>query len=219
MGALLTARPGAQPRSLRERLPSIAVSAAAHAALAYVIIFAGLTVITPQDEVQTISVSIAAPQLAQPAPPPMPKLERLPDVISTVPDIVPPMLEIAAPPSQMTIQATPPSPPAQSSETRSAEDAPLSPPRFDAAYLNNPAPVYPNMSRRLRETGVVQLRVRVSATGQPLEVQMSKSSGYARLDEAARAAVQAWKFQAALRNGTAVEAWVIVPVEFSLTRA
>lgn len=219
MGALLTARLGAQSRSLRERLPSIAVSAAAHGAIAYVIIFAGLTVMKPPVEEQIISVSITATQVVQPAPPPMPKLERLPDMSATAPQIAPPVLDIAAPTSQMAIQTAPSSPPTPQSEARPSEDAPMSPPRFDADYLNNPAPVYPNMSRRLREVGVVQLRVRVSPSGQPLEVQMSRSSGYARLDETARAAVQKWKFQAALRNGNAVEAWVIVPVEFSLTRA
>jgi protein TonB len=75
------------------------------------------------------------------------------------------------------------------------------------------------MSRRLREVGTVQLRVRVSAEGQALDVQLAKSSGYSRLDEAALAAVKQWKFQPALRGDTAIEAWVLVPVEFSLTRS
>jgi outer membrane biosynthesis protein TonB len=30
--------------------------------------------------------------------------------------------------------------------------------------------------------------------------------------------VQKWKFEPAKRSGGAIEAWVIVPVEFSLTR-
>jgi protein TonB len=60
--------------------------------------------------------------------------------------------------------------------------------------------------------------VRVSTDGQPLEIQLANSSGYARLDDAARSAVQKWKFAPAMRNGNPVEAWVIVPLEFSLTR-
>ena len=104
-------------------------------------------------------------------------------------------------------------------DSKGSEEAAVTAPRFDADYLNNPAPVYPNMSRRLREVGVVQLRVRVNAAGEPLDIQLFKSSGYARLDDSARAAVQKWKFQPARRNGSAVEAWVIVPVEFSLTRS
>ena len=104
-------------------------------------------------------------------------------------------------------------------DSKGSEEAAVTAPRCDADYLNNPAPVYPNMSRRLREVGVVQLRVRVNAAGEPLDIQLFKSSGYARLDDSARAAVQKWKFQPARRNGSAVEAWVIVPVEFSLTRS
>ncbi len=40
--------------------------------------------------------------------------------------------------------------------------APLSIPRFDADYLDNPAPRYPPLSRRMREEGVVLVRVYVS---------------------------------------------------------
>jgi protein TonB len=75
------------------------------------------------------------------------------------------------------------------------------------------------MSRRLREVGTVQFRVRVSATGLPLEIQMAKSSGYARLDEAGLTALRKCKFQPASRSGQALEAWVLVPIEFSLTRS
>ena len=167
MGAFLTSRLGSQPRSLRERLPSIAVSAAAHGLLAYVILSAGLSVMEPKEEVQTISVSIATQQLARPEPSPMPRVEQLPDMKAMAPDIAPPILEIAAPPAQMTIQPAP-TVSAPSAQAKPVDATPVSPPRFDAAYLNNPVPVYPNMSRRLRETGVVQLRVLVNASGQPL---------------------------------------------------
>lgn len=216
MGAMLEARLRPHQWTLRERLPSIAVSILAHGAIAYVIVFAGLTVIKPKEEVQTINVSIA-PEIVQPTPPP--QLERMPEVVQPkVPQIVPPMLEITPLPSQMTIQAAPPSPLSPPPEKASEEVSPTTP-RFDVAYLNNPGPAYPNMSRRLREIGTVQLRVRVDVTGQPLEIQMAKSSGYARLDESALAAVKKWKFQPAMRSGSAVEAWVLIPVEFSLTRS
>jgi protein TonB len=110
-------------------------------------------------------------------------------------------------------------PPAPAKNATDTAESAVSPPRFDAGYLNNPAPVYPNMSRRLREVGIAHLRVRVSASGEPLEIQLFKSSGYVRLDEAARVAVQKWKFQPALRNGVAVEDWVDVPLRFSLDRS
>ena len=143
----------------------------------------------------------------------MPKLEPVPQVAQ--PNL--PIIDTAAAPSPTAIRAVPP--PAQvATDTQGAEAAPITPPLFDAGYLNNPAPGYPNMSRRLREVGVVQLRVRVSAVGVGQDIQFFKSSGYERLDASAWAAVQKWKFQPAKQNGNPVEAWVIVPIEFSLDK-
>ena len=102
------------------------------------------------------------------------------------------------------IQAAPPAPP------------PLTAARFDADYLHNPVPVYPSFSRRLGEEGKVQLRVRVSAEGAALEVEVKQSSGFPRLDAAARDAVLKWRFVAARRGSEAVESWVGVPIVFKL---
>jgi protein TonB len=89
-------------------------------------------------------------------------------------------------------------------------------PRFDADYLNNPPPEYPRVSRRLREQGVVMLRVYVLPNGLPEVVELKASSGSARLDESALDAVRRWKFVPAQASGRAVGAWVIVPIEFTL---
>jgi protein TonB len=88
--------------------------------------------------------------------------------------------------------------------------------RFDADYLNNPKPVYPPISRRLGEAGKVVLRVHVDAGGKALEVAVKNSSGYLRLDAIAREAVTQWRFVPARRGESAVAAWVLVPIVFSL---
>ena len=88
--------------------------------------------------------------------------------------------------------------------------------RFDADYLRNPAPVYPQTSRRLGEEGRVVLRIRVSAEGLPLDIEIRHSSGFRRLDEAARAAVEHWRFVPARRGETAIESSVLVPLQFTL---
>ena len=88
--------------------------------------------------------------------------------------------------------------------------------RFDADYLNNPAPTYPVFSRRNREQGTVLLNVRVSAQGQAEQVQLKRSSGFSRLDEAALAAVQQWRFVPARRGEAMVAASVVVPITFRL---
>ncbi|HBJ99252.1 MAG TPA: energy transducer TonB, partial [Delftia acidovorans] len=55
-------------------------------------------------------------------------------------------------------------------------------PSNNAAYLNNPAPNYPAISRRMGEQGTVTLRIFVDAQGLPQKIEVSKSSGYDRLD-------------------------------------
>ena len=47
-------------------------------------------------------------------------------------------------------------------------------------------PEYPAASRRLEEEGVVQLKFLVGTDGKVIESQVEKSSGFRRLDEAAR---------------------------------
>ena len=61
----------------------------------------------------------------------------------------------------------------------------VAPPRFDADYLQNPAPVYPGLSRRIGEQGKVILHVLVSADGRARKVELRTSSGFERLDNAA----------------------------------
>src|SRR5690606_20794686 len=92
--------------------------------------------------------------------------------------------------------------------------APLVEPRYDAAYLRNPAPAYPRMSRRLGEHGRVVLRVRVEADGRPSHLEVQRSSGSLRLDKAALDAVRRWTFVAARRGDERIAAWVLVPMEF-----
>jgi periplasmic protein TonB len=92
----------------------------------------------------------------------------------------------------------------------------VQPPLFDADYLNNPAPIYPSLSRRAGEQGRVTLRVHVDASGVADAVEIKDSCGFPRLDMAALEAVRKWKFVAAKQGEQAVAAWVLVPITFSL---
>jgi protein TonB len=89
-------------------------------------------------------------------------------------------------------------------------------PSASAAYLNNPPPAYPPLSRRLGETGKVTLRVLVQADGTAGAVEIYRSSGYARLDQAAQQAVQRWRFVPGKRNGEPQAMWFLVPIQFVL---
>ncbi|MCW0416120.1 hypothetical protein NB689_001874 [Xanthomonas sacchari] len=63
------------------------------------------------------------------------------------------------------------------------------------------------------------LRVLVGTDGQPLQVTVEKSSGHRVLDQAARDQVlKRWAFKPALQNGTPVQAYGLVPVDFSMDR-
>ncbi len=89
-------------------------------------------------------------------------------------------------------------------------------PVFDAAYLQNPPPVYPNSARRSGVQGKVLLTVNVTAAGTAGNVSVANSSGHSLLDTAAIEAVRRWKFVPAKRGSEIVEAKVLVPVEFKL---
>lgn len=88
------------------------------------------------------------------------------------------------------------------------------PPRLDPAYLHNPAPMYPALSKRNRETGIVLLLVNVNPEGNATSVTLHKSSGYDRLDQAAIQAVNRWRFVPGMRGQSTVSATVIVPISF-----
>ena len=151
---------------------------------------------------------IAQPRIEPRREPPKPKPKP---AVQPEPQPVEPAHIIAAAnetPAPMTAPAPPPAP--------VALPAPLTMPIFSADYLDNPAPSYPALSRRLREQGRVLLRVLVNPGGRADEVQVQSSSGHARLDTAARETVRSWKFVPAKRGAEPVPAWVLIPVSFRL---
>lgn len=115
--------------------------------------------------------------------------------------------------------ATPPAPPSPAAAAPAWEaPAAVVPPRFDAAYLSNPAPAYPSASRRMGEEGRVLLRVQVGADGRPTDVSIAKSSGFSRLDDVARETVlRSWRFVPARQGDQAVAGAVKVPIDFTLS--
>ena len=112
------------------------------------------------------------------------------------------MLATESPASPGPVVAAPP----PQAEPAPAAAAPPSvvPPSFNAAYLRNPPPAYPALSRRRGEKGTVVLRVHVSRQGAAEEVQARTSSGSAALDEAALEAVRQWRFVPARQGGEPV---------------
>lgn len=119
----------------------------------------------------------------------------------------------AEPKTEKTVASA--SPPAPTPEVVQSNVSP-SAPRFDADYLQNPAPAYPPLSRRAGEEGKVVLKVYVEPSGLASQVEIQKSSDFEQLDKAALSAVRRWKFVPARQGSVAVGAWVLVPIVFSL---
>lgn len=154
----------------------------------------------------------------EPAPPPPKPVVKKP----TPKPVVKKSAPVTESPTALSVAeeavAPPPPAPAPPAAAPAATAAPatVTAARFDAAYLNNPRPGYPALSRRLREEGQVTLRVLVSPDGQPAQVELRTSSGSERLDRAAREAVARWRFVPARRGDSAIESWVLVPIVFKL---
>ncbi|MBI4194288.1 MAG: TonB family protein [Betaproteobacteria bacterium] len=166
-------------------------------------------------QLRTVMVSLITPPQEAPRPKPVVKqpirkIEPLPPqpiLAITEPTPVPARFE--APPTSEAKVTPPPAPVA-------AAPAPVIPPSFNADYLQNPAPHYPALSRRMGEEGRVVLRVFVNQQGLPTQVELRTSSGFSRLDNVALETVRQWKFMPARRGEQPIGAWVLVPISFSL---
>lgn len=167
-------------------------------------------VIEPQPVVEPESLPLPSPEVKKPSPvkvKPKPLKKPKPVVKKVQPQIKPKAEPAVSAPEQQIKPA-----PAKAE----IASAPVEAPKFNAAYLSNPAPVYPRRSRMLEEEGTVKLKVHVSIEGNTLGVQLFKSSGFPRLDDAALNAVKSWRFVPAKRGDQSIEGWVIVPVSFKL---
>jgi periplasmic protein TonB len=160
----------------------------------------------------------------QPAPKPQPraKLQPAPQ---------PPLLATPASPTPEVITVPPPQEaPAPDQPTAAiataAAAAPAAPPPApkllpdDAVqYLQAPQLAYPPLSMRRRETGLVVVRAYVGTEGgTPRTVQVERSSGHARLDQAALSAVQQARFRPYAEKGQPVEGWALIPIRFELEK-
>jgi protein TonB len=147
------------------------------------------------------------PPAQQPKPRPVHKVKPVEQPIVTAPPQAP---------NPVVAPAPPPAPPAPIAAAPAPEPIAVTAPVFSANYLENPAPGYPPMSRRLHEEGKVILRVHVDPGGKADEVVVRTSSGFSRLDDTARETVRLWKFVPAKRGAEPVAAWVLIPISFKL---
>lgn len=214
--------PFAPAEPLGRRAVRFSLVAVAHVALLW-----GVAELASRPEVRQAAQEILVrlvelrrpePEVKSPEPQPQPQSRRQVQQPVAPPPIVTAAVDVPAPAATFAVPPQPPAPP----EPPAIEAVPTPAPpavtaaRFDADYLSNPKPVYPVASRRLGEEGKVVLRVKVSHDGTPLTVEVKYSSSFPRLDEAAKSAVEHWRFVPARRGDEAIESWVSVPIVFSL---
>lgn len=204
-------------------LPALVLVLLAHAAAWY-----GLshlrTDIQPPKPLPVIEAALLAPPpppkvvLLPPEPPkPMPR-PKIPRQAKPAPlPLLPRQPEPAQEPVAMAPQiAPPPAPPAPPPPARSAPEPALEAPRFYAAYLSNPPPVYPLAARRHGIEGRVLVRAEIQTDGSCSRVELKTSSGSNLLDQAALEAVRKWRFIPARKGSQVLVAWVEVPIAFKL---
>jgi protein TonB len=178
---------------------------------------------------ETPPPKIDPPPAPKPPPPPPPKPQAPPPVAPappppvatpspTPPAQVPPV-EVAVAPSTAPKQAitavassNPQPAPAPAPATAAAPATPAraapqarTPASVSAAQCDKPD--YPTASRRMEEEGTVSLRFLVGVDGKVIQSEIEKSSGFKRLDEAARAGLSKCRFQPATVDGRPEQAW------------
>lgn len=175
-------------------------------------------------DVLLLSPQPKAPDPAPPPPPP-PQSQPLPTRSSAAAPVPQVETPAAIPPSanSVTVVAGTPAPvapatmPAPAAPALPAPPAPpaVSPvPRSEpvrtAAVVNSAQcekPDYPSASRRLEEEGTVHLRFLVGVDGKVIQAEVEKSSGFKRLDDAARAGLAKCQFRPATVDGKPEQAW------------
>jgi periplasmic protein TonB len=207
-----------------DKLTKIAVVVALHAALGYAFING-----TMHRLVDRLPEIVNVTFVAAPPPPPASQPKTV-EIAQKAPSITPPPLPmlpivientITQPPSQARVTEAAPSAPAVLAPVAAAPAAPAAPagPRVISAveYVRAPQPVYPSVSRRMGEQGVVTLRVLVNEKGYAEQASIQKSSGSNNLDEAGRAAVMRALFKPYVEDGKAQPVYVVVPINFQMS--
>ncbi|MGE8165732.1 energy transducer TonB [Paraburkholderia sp. NPDC080076] len=241
MQASHTASAGAMPASSTRTnsrvLTATAVVAAIHVALLAVVMTLRHDPVQPalESHVMTaqllppapVAAPVAMQSIAPPPPTPTPPVHTKPKVKPTpMPKPTPTPLPVAAAPSPTPVAAPDPTPPAPAAPV--APPAPAAPaighqtmeisaPK-NVSHLdcNIAKPEYPSLSKRRGETGTAYVKFVVGLTGKLENIELKKSSGFSRLDDAALAAVHGSACKPYLENGQPIRAAYTQPYDFNL---
>jgi periplasmic protein TonB len=166
------------------------------------------------------SVAPPPPKPTPPVPHPKPKVQARP---TPAPKPIP-LPQAATPsPAAPAAESAPPAPAAPAAPAAAAAPA-IGRPTMEISAPKNVAhldcniakPDYPALSRRRGETGTAYVRFVVGLTGNLENIELKKSSGFDRLDDAALAAVRASTCKPYVENGAPIRAAYTQPYQFGL---
>jgi periplasmic protein TonB len=185
-----------QQRNPAKHVGGIAFVIALHALLIYALVtgLATKVIEVVKGPLETKIIKEVKPPPPEAPPPPPPKFAPPPP-----PFIPPPEVNIAEPAPSNAITNT------------SAKLAPAPPigvrkdPVVRAKSCDEPE--YPPASERLGESGKVVLNMLIGTDGRVKDSKVQTSSGFARLDQAAKEALSLCKFTPATLDGKPVESW------------
>ena len=148
------------------------------------------------------------PRLPEPVPPP--KATPQPPKSVPLPQVPAVETPVVVAPQANAVTVAPSAPPAPAAPAAPATPSVRAEPVRTAAVVNSAhceKPEYPSASRRMEEEGTVHLRFLVGVDGKVIQSEIEKSSGYKRLDEAARAGLARCQFRPATVDGKPEQAW------------
>jgi len=132
----------------------------------------------------------------------------------------------APPPPPTAPVVTTPSPAAIQLPAAPAVAAPVAPPAPAAPAVRTSAviqagatcakPDYPSASRRLEEEGTVTLKFLIGVDGRVMQAEVEKTSGFQRLDEAARNALSKCQFKPGTVDGKPEQSWASIKYTWRL---
>lgn len=163
----------------------------------------------------------------EPKPTPTPTPTATPTPTPTHAPTPTPLPQAGAPsPSPTPVAAADPTPPAPAAPAAPPAAAALAighqtmeisaPKNVSHLDCNIAKPEYPSLSKRRGETGTAYVKFVVGLTGKLENIELKKSSGFSRLDDAALAAVHASACKPYLENGQPIRAAYTQPYDFNL---
>lgn len=163
-------------------------------------------------------------KLTPPSPPKEPAKTPKPEVVKLAPTVQAPQTTVVSPipPPAISLSVAAPTPAAAAPAPPAPEPAPAPPLTtvqggdLGTQMLSGRPPRYPVESRRKHEEGTVVLDITLGMDGRVASIAIARSSGSARLDNAARDAVKSWRWAPTIRNGVAVMVRGVVEIPFVL---